>query len=150
MEIELHIQRSYKLKKKPKIIFGWHVISSLNTQQLFLGFSGSSLPRPRAIPSGREGWDKKSLQSCSTHQLARQNRIITQTWQQLAYIHGLGAELPPHVFNPDKQVYHLLNTQQLPLGFSWSLLLRPSRDTLETEKKGELVSDTLAHLLDSL
>ena len=95
---------------------------------------------------------QESLQSCSTHQLARQNRIITQTWQQLAYIHGLGAELPPHVFNPDKQVYHSLNTQQLPLGFSGSLLPRPSRDTLQTtkERKGELVSDTLAHLLDSL
>ena len=58
MKFELHIQRSYKLKKKAKIIFGWHVISSLNTQQLSLGFSGSSLPRPRAIPSGREGWGK--------------------------------------------------------------------------------------------
>ena len=79
---------------------------------------------------------QESLQSCSTHQLARQNRIITQTWQQLAYIHGLGAELPPHVFNPDKQVYHSLNTQQLPLVFSGSLLPRPSRDTLQTEKKG--------------
>ena len=31
---------------------------------------------------------------------------MTHTWQQLAYIHGLGAELPSHVFNPDKQVYH--------------------------------------------
>ena len=37
---------------------------------------------------------------------AGQNRIMTHTWQQLAYIHGLGAELPSHVFNPDKQVYH--------------------------------------------
>ena len=52
---------------------------------------------------------------------AGQNRIMTHTWQQLAYIHGLGAELPSHVFNPDKQVYHSLNTQQLPLGFSGSL-----------------------------
>ena len=81
---------------------------------------------------------------------ADQNRIMTHTWQQLAYIHGLDAALPPHVFNPDKQVYHSLNTQQLPLGFSGSLLPRPSRDTLQTEKKGELVSDALAHLLDSL
>ena len=31
---------------------------------------------------------------------------MTHTWQKLAYIHGLGAELPSHVFNPDKQVYH--------------------------------------------
>ena len=83
---------------------------------------------------------------------AGQNRMMTHTWQQLAYIHGLGAELPPHVFNPDKQVYHSLNTQQLPLGFSGSLLPRPSRDTLQTpkERRGELMSDTLAHLLDSL
>ena len=83
---------------------------------------------------------------------AGQNRIITHTWKQLVYIHGLGAERPPHVFNPDKQVYHSLNTQQLPLGFSGSLLPRPSRDTLQTTKEriGELVSDTLAHLLESL
>ena len=47
---------------------------------------------------------------------AGQNRIMTHTWQQFAYIHGLGAELPPHVFNPDKQVYHSLNTQQLSWG----------------------------------
>ena len=31
---------------------------------------------------------------------------MIHTWQQLTYIHGLGAELPSHVFNPDKQVYH--------------------------------------------
>ena len=77
---------------------------------------------------------------------------MIHTWQQLTYIHGLGAELPSHVFNPDKQVYHSLNTQHLSLGFSWSLLRRPSRDTLQTpkERKGELVSDTLAHLFNSL
>ena len=34
---------------------------------------------------------------------------MIHTWQQLTYIHGLGAELPSHVFNPDKQVYHSLN-----------------------------------------
>ena len=77
---------------------------------------------------------------------------MIHTWQQLTYIHGLGAELPSHVFNPDKQVYHSLNTQQLSLGFSGSLLPRPSRDTLQTSKdrKGELVSDSLAHLFNSL
>ena len=77
---------------------------------------------------------------------------MIHTWQQLTYIHGLGAELPSHVFNPDKRVYHSLNTQQLSLGFSGSLLPRPSRDTLQTpkERKGELVSDTLAHLFNSL
>ena len=31
---------------------------------------------------------------------------MTHTWQQLAYKHGLGAELPSHVFNPDKQVFY--------------------------------------------
>ena len=35
---------------------------------------------------------------------------MIHTWQQLTYIHGLGAELPSHVFNPDKQVYHSLKT----------------------------------------
>ena len=77
---------------------------------------------------------------------------MTHTWQQLTYIHGLGAKLPSHVFNPDKQVYHSLNTQQLTLGFSGSLLPRTSRDTLQTpkERKEELVSDTLAHLFNSL
>ena len=34
------------------------------------------------------------------------NRIMTNTRLQLAYRHGLSAELPSHVFNPDKQVYH--------------------------------------------
>ena len=33
---------------------------------------------------------------------------MIHTWQQLTYIHGLGAELPSQVFNPDKQVYHSL------------------------------------------
>ena len=77
--------------------------------------------------------------------LAGYNRIMIHTWQQLTYIHGLGAELP-------SQVYHSLNTQQLSLGFSGSLLPRPSRDTLQTpkERKGELVSDTLAYLFNSL
>ena len=77
---------------------------------------------------------------------------MTHTWQQLAYIHGLGAELPSHVFKPYKQVYHSLNTQQLSLGFSGSLLPRPSRNTLQIlkERKGGLVSDTLAHLFNSL
>ena len=40
---------------------------------------------------------------------------MTHTWQQLAYIHGLGAELPSHVFNPDKQVYHLRKPVKLVL-----------------------------------
>ena len=31
---------------------------------------------------------------------------MIHTWQQLVCIHGLGAELSSHVFNPDKQVYH--------------------------------------------
>ena len=31
---------------------------------------------------------------------------MTHTWQQLAYKHGLSAELPSHVFNPDKQVFY--------------------------------------------
>ena len=31
---------------------------------------------------------------------------MTRTCLQLAYIHGLSAELPSIVFNPDKQVYH--------------------------------------------
>ena len=79
MKFELHIQRSYKLKKA-KIMFGWHVISSLNTQQLFLGFSGSSLPRPRAIPSGREGWDKKSY-----------NRVQRVSWLESHYDSHLAA-----------------------------------------------------------
>ena len=51
------------------------------------------------------------------------------TWHQLVYIHGLGAELPSHVFNTDKQFYHSLNTQ-LSLGFSGSLLTRPPHNTL--------------------
>ena len=42
---------------------------------------------------------------------------MIHTWQQLTYIHGLGAELPSHVFNPDKQVYHsqkaFMNTKVL-------------------------------------
>ena len=62
---------------------------------------------------------------------------MIHTWQQLTYIHGLGAELPSHVFNPDKQVYHSLNTQQLSLGFSGSLLPRPSRDTLREGGMGQ-------------
>ena len=33
---------------------------------------------------------------------------MIHTWQQLTCIHGLSAELPSHVFNPDKQVYHSL------------------------------------------
>ena len=45
----------------------------LNTQQLSLGFPGSLLPRPPrdTLRAGREQWEKKSLQSCSTRQLAR-------------------------------------------------------------------------------
>ena len=31
-------------------------------------------------------------------------------WEQLAYVHEPGAELLLHVFNPDKQVYHLSHT----------------------------------------
>ena len=38
---------------------------------------------------------------------------MTHTWQQLAYIHGLGADLPSHVFNPGKQVYHSRKTAKL-------------------------------------
>ena len=36
---------------------------------------------------------------------AGQNRIVTHTCLQLGYIHGLSAELPSIVFNPDKKVY---------------------------------------------
>ena len=43
---------------------------------------------------------------------------MTHTWQQLTYIHGLGAELPSHVFNPDKQVYHSLKEKKLPFSFA--------------------------------
>jgi len=40
------------------------------------------------------------------NELAGQNREMTHTWLQLAYIRGLGAQLSSLVFNPDKQVYH--------------------------------------------
>ena len=77
----------------------------LNTQQLSLGFSGSLLPRP-SRDTLREGGMGQEKLTIVFNALAGQNRIMIHTWQQLTYIHGLGAELPSHVFNPDKQVYH--------------------------------------------
>ena len=38
---------------------------------------------------------------------------MTPTWQQLPYIVGFGADLPSHVFNPDKQVYHSRKAEAL-------------------------------------
>ena len=84
----------------------------IKPQQLSLGFCGSLLATPR-LP----------------RDTLREEGMGQETWQQLVYIHGLGAELPSHVFNTDKQVYHSLNTQ-LSLGFSGSLLTRPPRNTL--------------------
>ena len=76
----------------------------INTQQLSLGLSGPLLRRPSrdTLREGRMGQEKLTVVFNAS---AGQNRIITHTWQQLAYVHGLGAELPSHVFNPDKQVY---------------------------------------------
>lgn len=49
---------------------------------------------------------EKKMQTTVFNASAGYNRVMTNTWLQLAYRHGLDAELPSHVINPDKQVYH--------------------------------------------
>ena len=56
---------------------------------------------------------------------------MTHTWQKLTHIHGLGAELPSHVFNPDKQVYHSPKidkklTQSVTCGVKQGCMLSPT------------------------
>ena len=77
----------------------------INTKQPSLGLAGSLLPRPPS-DTPREGEMGQEKAYNRFNASAGQNRIVTHTCLQLAYIHGLSAELPSIVFNPDKQLYH--------------------------------------------
>ena len=64
---------------------------------------------------------------------------MIHTWQQLAYIHGHGAVIPSHVFNPDKQVYHLLKLMLFSIGQAFDgrdeiILGDPGADSGDEEK----------------
>ena len=73
---------------------------------------------------------------------------MIHTWQQLTYIHGLGAELPSHVFNPDKQVYHshkicnkIWQTGQWPIPWTQSRIITlPKKGNLQQCKNYRTVS----------